>query len=121
MGRATPELGADAVAALIAFDWPGNVRALQNEMLRLAATVRAPSIERSDLAEGIRGSGTAGAPTREPSSLPAAVEALERRMIEDALTRARHNQARAATLLGISRQGLIKKMKRYGIATRPDR
>ena len=48
-------------------------------------------------------------------SLKQAVEALEKRLILDALDRCQQNQQRAAKALGLSRQGLIKKVKRYGM------
>ena len=44
-----------------------------------------------------------------------AVEALEKRLLLDALDRCQQNQQRAAKALGLSRQGLIKKLKRYGM------
>jgi transcriptional regulator with GAF, ATPase, and Fis domain len=49
-------------------------------------------------------------------SLKKAVEELERRMIVDALEGTRNNQQQASRLLGLSRQGLINKIKRYAIA-----
>ena len=48
-------------------------------------------------------------------SLPDAVEALERRMIAEALRDSGGNKQKAAQALGLSRQGLIKKLKRLGI------
>jgi Nif-specific regulatory protein len=48
-------------------------------------------------------------------SLHAAVEELERKMIREALAECQGNQQKTAQLLGLSRQGLIKKVKRYGI------
>ena len=50
-----------------------------------------------------------------PHSLPAAVEALEDRMIEDALRETAANKQKAAQALGLSRQGLIKKLNRLGM------
>jgi DNA-binding protein Fis len=44
-----------------------------------------------------------------------AVEDLEKGMILEAMDACRNNQLRAAAKLGLSRQGLIKKMKRYGM------
>ena len=44
------------------------------------------------------------------------VEALERDLLLQALEESKHNQSRAARLLGLSRFGLLKKMKRYGIS-----
>ena len=46
-------------------------------------------------------------------SLPGAVEALERRMIEEALRESGGNKQKAAQVSGLSRQGLIKKLNRY--------
>lgn len=54
------------------------------------------------------------APPRSLKSLPDAVEALERRMIAEAL-RESGNKQKAPQALGLSRQGLIKKLKRLGI------
>jgi len=45
------------------------------------------------------------------------VEALERRMIEDALHESGGNKQKAVQTLGLSRQGLIKKMKRLAVET----
>jgi DNA-binding protein Fis len=47
------------------------------------------------------------------------VEELERRLLADALQRCRGNQVQAAKLLGLSRQGLIKKIARYGLKSSP--
>ncbi len=61
-------------------------------------------------------------PAREPGpegpagTLPGAVENLERKMIVDALERFSGNRTRTAAELGITRQGLLKKIKRYGMA-----
>ena len=47
-------------------------------------------------------------------ALKKATEELERRMIAEALDSTKNNQQQAARILGLSRQGLINKMKRYG-------
>jgi DNA-binding NtrC family response regulator len=52
------------------------------------------------------------------ASLKVAVEELEQRMLQDALVASKYNQVQAARKLGLSRQGLIKKLKRYGIVPR---
>jgi Nif-specific regulatory protein len=111
------EFSPDAIEALQAYDWPGNVRQLANEVQRLVVSVRVRIIPREYLHESIAASG------RIPPSLPSssrqplrtAVETLERRMISETLSECRGNQRKTAQLLGLSRQGLIKKIKRYGI------
>jgi two-component system response regulator AtoC len=49
-------------------------------------------------------------------SLPDAIERLERRLIEEALQNSGGNKQKAAQALGLSRQGLIKKLKRLGVS-----
>jgi Nif-specific regulatory protein len=119
MSRPPAELSSEAVVRLVNYRWPGNVRELDNEMKRLAVTVRRDRIDVPDLSESIRTASappSAACPTR---SLKEAVEELERRLIAAALQESQHNRQQAARTLGLSRQGLIKKMKRYGMAARP--
>ena len=71
----------------------------------------------ADLAEPMRGGESLPASHAE-RSLKEAVAELERGMISAVLEKSGHNQQQAARLLGLSRQGLIKKLKRYGIAAR---
>ncbi len=99
------------------YAWPGNVRELENEVKRMVVVLRRTTIRAEDLEEKIR----VDEPTKEGdllsgyATLPQAVEALERRMIQDAYAKCRYNQVQTAKYLGLSRQGLIKKMKRYQI------
>ncbi|HXA51183.1 MAG TPA: sigma-54 dependent transcriptional regulator, partial [Candidatus Acidoferrum sp.] len=119
-GRPPLEFAPGVVRQLMASAWPGNIRQLRNEVMRLAACARGSRIEEEDLLLGL----PAGA--REPElrivpkpaklqSLKQATEDLERRMIGEALESTRQNQQQAARLLGMSRQGLINKMKRYSL------
>ena len=109
--------------SLLGYPWPGNARQLENEVKRLVASVRGKSITEDHLDPSIRNPGTplqSLQTNQEPAwesptslSLPAAVEALERRMIEDTLRKSGGNKQKAAQTLGLSRQGLIKKLNRY--------
>ncbi len=120
-----------ALAQLVAHDWPGNVRELENEMERvwvlsgddkvIDEDLLSPSVRqaRPAIAE-VRVVATAPAPSHaapEPAArtLPDAVEALERSMIERALEQYRGNKTRAAEALGISRRNLIRKVQGYGL------
>ncbi len=102
---------------LVAADWPGNVRQLRNEVMRLAACTAGNVIGEEDLWEAVPAppAETAAASSVPARSLKEAVEELEKRMIGEALAATRNNQQQAARQLGLSRQGLINKMKRYGI------
>ncbi len=114
-GAEAKTLSAAAKRCLSRYDWPGNVRELENELRRLAVSVRRVAISEQDLAEHIRHAlpGGAGAPGETSGAMKDAVEELEMRMMSEALRRCRGNQLQAAKALGLSRQGLIKKMKRY--------
>jgi DNA-binding NtrC family response regulator len=114
----------EVLRRLMQSDWPGNVRQLRNEVMRLAACasgevivdedpwqeVMAPSRAREErgLAQQL--------PAVKQTTLKAAIEDLERQMIREALESTRANQLQAARMLGLSRQGLINKMKRYALA-----
>uniref|UniRef100_Q01S08 Transcriptional regulator, NifA subfamily, Fis Family n=1 Tax=Solibacter usitatus (strain Ellin6076) TaxID=234267 RepID=Q01S08_SOLUE len=117
-GREAMEFAPDVMRKLVNSPWPGNVRQLRNEVTRLAACARLSLIEEEDLWEGIP-LVARHVPTAEPvklQSLKKAVAEMEGRMIAEALQETRNNQQQAAKLLGLSRQGLINKMKRYAIA-----
>jgi DNA-binding NtrC family response regulator len=116
-GRTPLRFSPDVLRSLTARDWPGNVRQLRNEVMRLAACSSGPVIT-DDLWETIpspppRRDAVSAPPPVPRSTLKDAVEDLERRMIVDALQTTRNNQLQAARQLGLSRQGLINKMKRY--------
>jgi Nif-specific regulatory protein len=98
--------------------WPGNVRQLRNEAMRLAACARGSVITAEDDFQDIPGPpAQADLPpsSGKPESLKSAIAELEKRMIAEALAQTHNNQQRAARLLGLSRQGLINKMKRYSL------
>ena len=59
--------------------------------------------------------GTGAGVADDSISLPDAVEQLERRLIEEALRNSGGNKQKAAQVLGLSRQGLIKKLKRLSV------
>ncbi len=118
MGRAPMEFAPEVLRKLVNAPWPGNVRQLRNEVMRLASCARYNVITEDDLLEGLPTPELpepAAAPLR-MQSLKKAVEEVELRMIQQALKETRNNQQQAARVLGLSRQGLINKMKRYAIA-----
>jgi DNA-binding NtrC family response regulator len=103
-----------AEEALAAHAWPGNLRELRHEMQR--ATVLAGErreIQPEDLS--FTGSERPRASAPGATTLAQKVEALERREIEEALKRCGGNRTHTAEALGLSRQGLLKKLERYGL------
>ncbi|MBI2211128.1 MAG: sigma-54-dependent Fis family transcriptional regulator [Deltaproteobacteria bacterium] len=102
----------DARQALLRYDYPGNVRELENIIERAVVLTRDEVIGREDLplsipeAEEEKGEGI---------TLTAATEGTERRMIREALARSGGVQTRAAESLGISERALRYKLKKYGL------
>ena len=105
-------LSDEAAEALQAHRWPGNLRELRHEMQR--ATVLCGA-RREIAAEDLSFSAVTERPAPSAGSLQQKVEALERREIEEALRRFANNRTRAAEALGLSRQGLLKKLERFGL------
>src|ERR1039458_8702842 len=116
--RSAMEFSPEVMRKLVSAPWPGNVRQLRNEVMRLAACARLNVIGEDDLWEGMPrpGRDQPAVPSVKLQSLKTAVVEMEQRMIAEALRETRNNQQQAARLLGLSRQGLINKMKRYSIA-----
>ncbi len=116
-GRGQMEFASGVMRNLTGAAWPGNIRQLRNEVMRLAACARQHAITEDDFFEGI----PAARPEQpqmkltKAQSLKKAVAELEQRMIAEALEGTRNNQQQAARQLGLSRQGLINKMKRYAL------
>jgi DNA-binding NtrC family response regulator len=107
-------LSPEALAALHAYSWPGNVREFQNAIERLVTLVDGPTIEATDLplelALGnpkVRATGTDGV------SLRRAREEFERQMVVRVLERVRWNQTEAARLLGLHRNTLKMKLAKW--------
>jgi Nif-specific regulatory protein len=125
MKRPRAGLSAGALAAVQAYSWPGNVRQLQNEMRRAVVYARGPVIEAADLSEALQRTSAESSTALRPApaialSLPEEVEELEKARIREALSACGQNQVRTARKLGLSRQGLINKLKRYGITATGD-
>lgn len=114
----------EAMSALVSFDWPGNIRQLENECRRALVLAAGDTIALTDLSETIRDRNALSAPVSEESSgAPAArttlkdrVTLLEIDMIRKALGDTAGDRRKASRLLGLSHQGLLNKIKRYGLA-----
>jgi DNA-binding NtrC family response regulator len=123
MGEARPPtLSERARAALIAYQWPGNIRELRNTVERAVLLSAGGSIGPEHLALDAMNASPADAPAQAPApqagQVPAGLtpdQVDERQRIVTALGETRGNQTRAAKQLGISRRWLSTKMARYGI------
>jgi transcriptional regulator with PAS, ATPase and Fis domain len=119
LGSGSMSFSDEAMDCLEKYSWPGNVRELENEVKRAATLADSNVIEESDLSEHVRGTLEGRgvlqyAPTMEVTTptLKGSVEETEIRIIKEALEKSRGNKQKAAKILGITRQGLIKKIKR---------
>jgi two-component system NtrC family response regulator len=116
-------LSADSAARLISRAWPGNVRELKNAMERAAVLARGDVITAADLGfvEETRAVAEEIISDWPDEDLPSATARLEELLIRRALARSAGNRAEAARMLGIHRQLLYAKMKRYGLDLSEDR
>ena len=113
-GKASVVLEGDILKKLEAYDWPGNVRELENCMERLVIYARGNRADLRDLPDEIRApSLTVGGAVFQIPADGISMPELERQLIVAALERSEWNQTHAAESLGISRNVLIYRMKKY--------
>ena len=118
------DIGPDAMAALEAFAWPGNLRQLENVIQHAVLVSSGPTLLPAHLPPAVRDT----APPAASAALPAVSKPLhhqrdltERAVIQRALASNNFSRTRAADALGISRVTLYKKMKKYGLMREPVR
>ncbi len=116
-GGGAPRLSAGAVAALRQYDFPGNVRELENILERALALASGDEIAEDDLrlANGAVDGAHDGDADLSRLSLPEKLESIERQAILAALEKTRYNRTAAAKLLGVSFRALRYRMERLGI------
>src|SRR5690606_31455243 len=121
----------EAIAAMQAYAWPGNIRELENLMERTLLFTEGQTVRLEDLPEPFRKAGNA--PTFQPTAaataaaslgegdasmkdiVKGAAAALERDLISRALEETSGNVTQAAKRLKISRKSLQNKMKEFGL------
>jgi len=119
MGKRVLIFSADALQAMRQYQWPGNIRELQNCVERAVIVCRSQVIEVQDLPPYLfdserRNTGS----TDLPHDLDGALEQVERDWIVEALRRAEGVQVRAAQMLGIAERSLWHRVKKYNLGKR---
>jgi len=115
-GRPIPKLDAAVLDRFDRYDWPGNVRELENVIERLVVLSREPTVTADDLPEALRADlPTFGGVRLDIPPDGISLEDVEKGLLGEALRRCAGNQTRAARFLGISRQTLIYRLKKFGL------
>jgi len=121
LGKRVKGISEEALQCFDSYQWPGNVREMQNEIKRmlvlgqndyLGSELVSPHILHATPEESI---GDMAMLTGIEGTLKERVEALEARIIKEVLIRLRWNKTQAAQELGLSRVGLRNKLERYGL------
>ncbi len=129
LGKAVAHLDDEAVEALVAYHWPGNIRELENAIERAVVLADGPAVTLDDLPPEVRqpsrrrprpratvaaaidrGSAAADGPVWDADVL-----AFERQRLLDALDGGSGNKSEAARLLGMPRSTFISKLKKHGL------
>lgn len=108
-GRPPMRIDKGALERLRSYAWPGNVRELDNEIERAVALAYGDTITASDLSEALQQT------VHTVSAGTSLLKESEKQLIERALKEAKGNKTQAAERLGMSREGLRKKLKRLGM------
>ncbi len=117
-GKAVPEVAPEAMSALVACDWPGNIRQLRNCMESVVVLLKGGVIAPGDLPEEIRNGSSAGedipvAPEEVSGGQQVSGQAIrdvEWELIEKVLAECNGNRTKAAERLGISRRTIQRRL-----------
>ena len=122
MRRPARHLARDTLAMLTRYSWPGNVRELRNVIERAVILEEGDTVLPAHLPEEFKPGGRAL--DLEPGfQLPAGgidLEDLEKDLMRQALAQARGNKARAAELLGLTRDTLRYRIEKYSLQESPE-
>jgi len=112
-----PGFTAEALDALASYSWPGNIRELENEVQRLVIQAEPGCwIEVTDLSPRLRKvEGTLARIAPKKGTLKEMMDEVERWLLQQALRDHGGNKTRTASTLGITREGLHKKLAKFGL------
>jgi two-component system nitrogen regulation response regulator NtrX len=114
-GRGPERFSDEALEALAANSWPGNVGELFNVVERMMLTVAKETVERRDLPAAYRDAGSLEDPFASSRTLREGREIFERQFIQRRLAENNNNITRTAQALGLERSHLHRKIKALGL------
>lgn len=114
-----PKVSKAAFTVMGSYDWPGNIRELKNLCERLSILLAGRTIERESLPPELTSNRKLGTIPAITVNLPETglnLESLEIDLIHQALARTHGNRSKSARLLGMTRDTLLYRIQKYGIA-----
>ncbi len=126
LGKPDIQLSSETLDVFAQYWWPGNVRQLKNEVQRAVAlspaggTVQPGHLSPEIGATRLSTPTPSRRPTLMPANLAAAVEQIERELIQSTLDRTSGNISETARNLGLTRRGLYLKLRRLGLESRSE-
>ena len=124
LGHAGAHLPDDALACLLGYGWPGNIRELRNEIARALALNDGPQLDASAFSGRVLQGRSVGAADDLMAAVPQSgtlaerLQVIEAMVLRETLLRHRWNKTRAAQELGLSRVGLRAKMQRFQLESK---
>jgi DNA-binding NtrC family response regulator len=113
LNKPVARISDDALQALVRYQWPGNIRELENVLERAVIVAAGDPLSLRDLPADV------GGLTETAPAGGGVIEAMERTLIEKVLAECDWNKSRAARRLGIGRRTLYSKAAKYGIRLDP--
>jgi len=111
-GKSIKDIDYEAMQAMLAYDWPGNIRELGNTIERAVVLADGDTITIHDLPDRLRTLDLEGVPT---SSLRQALDSYEREYIKRSLTEHKGNKETTAEALGVDLATLYRKLKKLKV------
>jgi len=115
LGRNVRQLSGEVMDVFQKYDWPGNLRELNNVIKRLVLLSKEETANLDALPAEMITEMSSESPKSSGSDLKALQESHEKEMIEKVLQEVRYNKSKAAKLLNIDRKTLYYKIEKYHI------
>jgi len=122
LGKSVQGFSSEALACIAAYAWPGNVRQLHNEILRMVALSKTSTLGADLLSPQVLRTPVGETQAQDQAwlatlsgGLKDRMEQLEMQVLKESLIRHRWNKSATARELGLSRVGLRSKLLRYGL------